>query len=128
MKENDMLVQHYLFFHGDCEEALAFYKKALAAEITMLMRYNESPEPPPPGMVPPGWEKKVMHASVVNARSAAATSATVSDREKPWKLDGSEHPSDAITVVSPMRTLACITLYSQPGGTMPGGGGTGLSL
>jgi len=59
-----MLVQPYLFFHGDCEEALAFYKKALAAEITMLMRYNESPEPPPPGMVPPGWENKVMHASV----------------------------------------------------------------
>src|SRR3569832_715916 len=67
-------------------------------------------------------------ASVVNARSAAATSATVSDREKPWKLDGSEHPSVAITVVSPMRTRACISLFCQPGGTLPGGGGSGLSL
>jgi PhnB protein len=30
----------------------------------MLMRYKESPEPPPPGRIPPGWENKVMHASL----------------------------------------------------------------
>ena len=29
----------------------------------MLMRFKESPEPHPPGMVPPGSENKVMHAS-----------------------------------------------------------------
>jgi PhnB protein len=29
----------------------------------MLMRYKEAPEPPPPGMIPPGTENKVMHAS-----------------------------------------------------------------
>jgi PhnB protein len=29
----------------------------------MLMRFKESPEPPQPGMVPPGSEDKVMHAS-----------------------------------------------------------------
>ena len=29
----------------------------------MLMRYKESPEPPPPGMVPPSWENKVLHTS-----------------------------------------------------------------
>jgi PhnB protein len=27
-----------------------------------MMRYKESPEPPPPGMVPPGSENKIMHA------------------------------------------------------------------
>lgn len=27
------------------------------------MRFNESPDPPPPGMVPPGSENKVMHAA-----------------------------------------------------------------
>jgi PhnB protein len=53
----------YLFFGGRCEEALAFYRQALGAEVEMLMRYNESPEPPPPGMLPAGFEKKVMHAS-----------------------------------------------------------------
>jgi PhnB protein len=53
----------YLFFGGRCEEALEFYRKALGAEVEMLMRHDESPEPPPPGMLPAGFEKKVMHAS-----------------------------------------------------------------
>ena len=53
----------YLFFGGRCEEALAFYRDAVGAEVEMLMRFDESPEPPPPGMLPAGFEKKVMHAS-----------------------------------------------------------------
>ena len=58
-----MQVQPYLFFDGRCEEALTFYRKALGAEVTMLMRFKESPEPHQPGMIPPGAENKVMHAS-----------------------------------------------------------------
>ena len=58
-----MQVQPYLFFDGRCEEALDFYKKALGAEVTMLVRFKESPEPHQPGMIPPGAENKVMHAS-----------------------------------------------------------------
>ena len=53
----------YLNFGGRCEEALEFYRKALGAEVEMVMRFDESPTPPPPGMLPPGFEKKVMHAS-----------------------------------------------------------------
>ena len=59
-----MPIQPYLFFDGRCEEALDFYRSALGAEVTMLMRFKDSPDPPPPGMVPPGSENKVMHASV----------------------------------------------------------------
>jgi PhnB protein len=59
-----MRVEPYLFFDGRCEEAIEFYRKALGAEVTMLMRYKESPEPPPPGMVPPGSENKVMHSNL----------------------------------------------------------------
>jgi len=58
-----MQVQSYLFFNGNCEEAVNFYKQALGARVDMLMRYKESPEPPPPGMVPPNWGDKVMHTS-----------------------------------------------------------------
>ena len=58
-----MQVEAYLFFSGDCEKAVEFYKRALSAEVEMLMRYKESPEPAPPGMVPPGSEDKVMHTS-----------------------------------------------------------------
>jgi PhnB protein len=57
------IVQPYLFFGGRCDEAIAFYKKAIGAQVDMLMRFDESPDPPPPGMLAPGFEKKVMHAS-----------------------------------------------------------------
>ena len=58
-----MQIQPYLFFDGRAEEALEFYRAAIGAEVAMLMRYKESPEPPPPDMVPPGSENKVMHAA-----------------------------------------------------------------
>ena len=59
-----MQVQVYLFFAGRCEEAIDFYKKTLGAEVMMLMRFKDSPEPPQPGMIPPDSENKVMHASL----------------------------------------------------------------
>jgi PhnB protein len=58
-----MPIEPYLFFEGRCEEALEFYKKALGAKVEMLMRYKDSPVPAQPGMVPPGSDNKVMHAS-----------------------------------------------------------------
>ena len=45
-----MQVQSYLFFDGRCEEAIEFYRKALGAEVEMLMRFKDSPEPTPAGM------------------------------------------------------------------------------
>jgi PhnB protein len=57
-----IIVQPYLSFEGRCEEALDFYRKAVGAEVKTLMRYADSPAPPPEGMLPPGSEKKVMHA------------------------------------------------------------------
>lgn len=62
-RNNHGIVQPYLFFNGNCEQAVEFYRKALGAEVEMMMRYKDSPEPPPPGMVPPGFESKIMHTS-----------------------------------------------------------------
>ena len=58
-----MQVQSYLFFDGRCEEALEFYRSTLGAEVLMMMRFKENPEPPAPGMCPPNFEEKIMHAS-----------------------------------------------------------------
>ena len=52
------IIQPYLFFNGRCEQAVEFYRKALGAEVEMMMRFKESPEPPKPGMVPPGSRTK----------------------------------------------------------------------
>jgi PhnB protein len=64
MSNKKNVIEPYLFFKGRCEEAIQFYQKALGAEVQMMMRFKESPEPPPPGMTPPGWENKIMHASL----------------------------------------------------------------
>lgn len=56
------VVRSYLSLNGRCEEALAFYAKAIGAKVEMVLRFDESPEPMPAGMLPPGFEKKVMHS------------------------------------------------------------------
>ncbi len=58
------VVQPYLIFGGKCEEAVEFYKKTVGAEVEMMMRFKDSPEPCSPEMVPPGTENNVMHASL----------------------------------------------------------------
>jgi len=55
------IIQPYVFFDGKCEEAIEFYKKALGANVNMLMRFKDSPEPTPPGCGPTD-SNKVMHA------------------------------------------------------------------
>lgn len=59
-----MRVEAYLFFDGRAEEAIEFYKEALGAKVSVLMRFRDSPDPPSPEMVPPGSEDKIMHANL----------------------------------------------------------------
>jgi PhnB protein len=54
-----MNVLTYLFLDGRTEEALDFYKNAIGAEVTMLMKFKESPDK---SHMPPGSDDKVMHA------------------------------------------------------------------
>lgn len=58
-----MQVQPYLFFEGRCEEAISFYKTALNAKVTMLMRYKENPEPQQSNGYAPISGEAIMHAS-----------------------------------------------------------------
>jgi PhnB protein len=58
-----MQIQPYLFFDGRCEEAVAFYREALGAEVVMLLRFADAPQGDagcPGGTAPP--PDKVMHA------------------------------------------------------------------
>lgn len=78
---NTRLVQTYLFFNGRCEEAVEFYRQALGAEVEMMLRFKESPEPPQPGMVPPGFENKIMHCSFrLGATTLMASDGCSADR------------------------------------------------
>jgi PhnB protein len=60
---NNPTIQPYLFFDGRCEEAIEYYKATLGAEVVMLLRFKDNPEPPR-GDCPPSPPDKVMHAQV----------------------------------------------------------------
>jgi PhnB protein len=57
-----MELEPYLFFEGNCEEALAFYGNVFGGEVASLHRYEGSPME---GEIPPELKTKVMHASFV---------------------------------------------------------------
>jgi PhnB protein len=57
--EEPMHVQPYLDFNGRCDEALAFYQKALDAKVEMVMRWKDSPDK---SMCAPQNADKVMHS------------------------------------------------------------------
>jgi len=59
-----MQVQPYLTFDGKCEEAIEFYKKALGAEVTRMLRFKDNPQPTADCKPAPGTENKIMHASL----------------------------------------------------------------
>lgn len=58
-KGDTVQIQPYLFYDGRCDEAIEFYRAAVGAEVTMLMRFKDSPEP-----ASHGDPDKVMHASL----------------------------------------------------------------
>ena len=62
------IVEPYLFFGGQCDAALNYYREHLGAEIGMIMRYGDSPEPAQCPL-PDGWDNKVMHASFTIGQS-----------------------------------------------------------
>lgn len=61
MATQKSVIEPYLFFEGRCEEAVEFYKKALGAEVLMMMRFKESPDP---NAYAPGMGEKIMHATL----------------------------------------------------------------
>ena len=62
MSQTNVSIQPYLFFGGRCEEAIEFYRKALGAELVMLARFKDAPEPQ--HQMPECFENKVMHATL----------------------------------------------------------------
>ena len=60
-----MIVQSYLMFNGRCEEAIEFYRKALGAQVTMMMRFKENPDSMAEGCAggPAPDPNSIMHAS-----------------------------------------------------------------
>ena len=75
-------ISPYLFFSGRCEEALDFYTKGLGAKVEMKLRFNESPDAPPPGMLQAGFESKIMHSSFLIGEQRIMASDGCDDKSK----------------------------------------------
>lgn len=75
-------VEPYLFFGGRCDEALAFYRGAVGAEVVFVMHFNESPKPVPPEMLQAGFETKVMHALFRIGNSSIMASDGCDDKSR----------------------------------------------
>ncbi len=65
------VVNVYLNFKGNCEEAFTFYKSVLGGEFPYVGRYNEMP--PQEGMPPMSKEdgEKIMHISLPISKETA---------------------------------------------------------
>ncbi|WP_129544487.1 VOC family protein [Serratia sp. 1D1416] len=60
-----MLVQPYLFFSGNCEQAINFYAQQLGAKIEMVMRYKDLPEEAKQEGQPDANPESIMHARLL---------------------------------------------------------------
>ena len=55
------VLDSYLFFDGNCAEAMRFYERTLGGKIEMSMTYGQAPDP---SQCPPGSQDRIMHASL----------------------------------------------------------------
>ncbi len=91
-----MQINPYLFYNGNCEEALKYYQKVLGAQIGAMFPYGDGPPDMP---VPPDWKNKLMHASItIDGEVLMASDATPGDYHQPQGFSVSlqvEDPADA---------------------------------
>ncbi len=103
-------IQPYLFFGGRCEEALEFYRTALGAQTEFVMRYKDSPEAMPPGMIPSGWETKIMHTTF---RIGGTTLMASDGNTAGPKFDGFMLSLSLPTVAEAEHAFAALTAGGQ---------------
>ena len=77
------VLDSYLFFNGNCAEAMRFYEQTLGGKLEALMTYGESPEP---GKVPPNSKDRIMHARLLlDGRALMASDMPAASPPEPMK-------------------------------------------
>jgi PhnB protein len=67
----------YLFFDGNCAEAMRFYERTLGGKIRMMMTHAEAPSAQ---QAPPGMADRIMHAALeIGERVLMASDAMVGE-------------------------------------------------
>jgi PhnB protein len=66
-----MQINAYIFFDGQCEEAIRFYEKTLGAKTGPISRYRDMPGDNP---IPDDFRNRVMHATMTIGDSVVMAS------------------------------------------------------
>jgi PhnB protein len=86
----------YLSFNGECEAAFRRYEKCLGGKIMFMMPYEGSPME---DQAPPGWGKKILHATMnVGAQVLQGADVTPDRYQRPQGISVSleiEDPAEA---------------------------------
>jgi PhnB protein len=108
------MLNPYLFYNGNCEAAFKYYEKVLGGKIGMMLRADEGPAEMKPE---PGWEKKIMHASMaINGVTLMASDAPPQHFHKPQGF------SVSLTVKDPAEAERKFMALAEGGNvTMPFG-------
>jgi PhnB protein len=77
-----MKLTTYINFCGNCEQALRFYEEHLGGKINGMMTYDQQPEP---RNIPPGMEKRVLHARITIAGAELYVSDGPPDLVQPMR-------------------------------------------
>ncbi|NMH61288.1 YciI family protein [Alteromonas ponticola] len=116
----------YLFFDGRCEEAMEYYQQHLGANINLMMRFSDSPEPFPEGALPVDYENKIMHAeftlgtSVIFASDGCGSDGPMRGTSQALTVKNAElahHAFDALAeggdIKMPLEKTFWAELYGQ---------------
>lgn len=77
-----MSLTPYLFFNGNCREALGFYQKALGGELE-LMTYGDASKSSPEESCPVGAENRIIHGAIKHGKFMLMASDTPTPDEPP---------------------------------------------
>lgn len=59
-----MSLSPYIFFHGDCQDAILFYQQALGAELLYRMTFGERPDAPDDDPRTTQYANKILYANL----------------------------------------------------------------
>lgn len=101
-------ISPHLFFDGRAEEAVSFYKEALGAKVSGLMRWAEMPDS---SSVRPEDKNKVMHSRLVIGRAAILVADHVGGTPHPASGNGTQ----VIELEDPAEVAACFERLAAGG-------------
>ena len=78
------MLDSYIFFDGNCADAMRFYERVTGGKLTAIMKYSDAPPGQQP-QCPPGDENRIMHASLLIDGRNLMASDTPKGQHKPMQ-------------------------------------------